>query len=241
MAIDPETARNIVGVIGNVISLFLFLSPLPTFFQIWKVKSSQGYKPDPYIATVLNCAMWAFYGMPFVHPDSLLIVSVNGVGFFIECFYVTVFFMYSDWPKRRKILIAVLVEAVFMVVVVVVTLLYLHTTESRSMLVGMLCIVFSVVMYAAPLTIMSKVIKTKSVKYMPFFLSLANFVNGITWTIYALIKLDPYVLVPNGLGGISGLVQLVLYATYYKTTNWHEDDESAPKEAEIEPSSTAQA
>jgi len=59
---------------------------------------------------------------------------------------------------------------------------------------------------------------------MPFFLSLANFSNGLVWFSYALIKFDPYVMIPNGLGTLSGLVQLVLYATYYKTTNWDEDE-----------------
>jgi len=39
------------------------------------------------------------------------------------------------------------------------------------------------------------VIKTKSVKYMPFFLSLANFMNGVVWVIYACLKFDPYILV----------------------------------------------
>lgn len=40
-----------------------------------------------------------------------------------------------------------------------------------------------------------KVIKTKSVEYMPFTLSLVNFLNGCCWTAYALIKFDLYVTV----------------------------------------------
>jgi len=39
------------------------------------------------------------------------------------------------------------------------------------------------------------VITTKSVEYMPFFLSLVNFLNGICWTAYALIRFDLYVTV----------------------------------------------
>ncbi|GFP95447.1 bidirectional sugar transporter sweet5 [Phtheirospermum japonicum] len=186
--------------------------------------------------TVLNCAMWVFYGMPFVHPDSILVVTINGIGFFIESFYVIIFLIYSEWPKRRVILIALLVEVVFMFGVVVVTMLCLHTTKSRSLLVGMLCIVFNIGMYTSPLTIMSRVIKTKSVKYLPFYLSLANFANGVVWSIYALIKFDPYVLVPNGLGTISGLVQLLLYVTFYKSTNWDEEPET-----ELQPQSASQA
>ena len=39
------------------------------------------------------------------------------------------------------------------------------------------------------------VIKTKSVEYMPLFLSLASLVNGICWTAYALIRFDLYITV----------------------------------------------
>ncbi|CAK9169273.1 unnamed protein product [Ilex paraguariensis] len=62
------------------------------------------------------------------------------------------------------------------------------------------------------------VIKTKSVEYMPFFLSLASFANGISWTSYALIRFDPFITAPNGMGSLLGLAQLLLYATFYKST-----------------------
>lgn len=38
-------------------------------------------------------------------------------------------------------------------------------------------------------------IKTKSVEYMPFLLSLVSFLNGCCWTAYALIRFDLYVTV----------------------------------------------
>ncbi|CAK9169366.1 unnamed protein product [Ilex paraguariensis] len=210
----------------------------PTFINIWKAKSVEEYKPDPYVATILNCAMWVFYGLPIVHPDSLLVITINGTGFVIEVIYVTIFLLYSDWPKRRKIIIALFVEFLFLAIVVFVTLTFLHGTKQRSMLIGILCIIFNIVMYTAPLTVMRKVITTKSVKYMPFFLSLANFANGVNWFIYALLPLDPYILIPNGLGTLSGLVQLILYATYYRTTKWDEDT-SDVKPSEVQLSGSA--
>ncbi|KAE9467373.1 hypothetical protein C3L33_00722, partial [Rhododendron williamsianum] len=94
---------------------------------------SSSFSPHyPYVATILNCCMWVFYGLPFVHPDSILVVTINGVGLVIEILYVCVFLAFSDWPKR----------------------------------------------------------------------------------------------IPNGLGAISGAVQLILYATYYKSTRW--DDGPTP-------------
>ncbi|KAH0982283.1 hypothetical protein GBA52_009460 [Prunus armeniaca] len=158
-----------------------------------------------------------------VHPDNLLVVTINGTGLVIEFIYIAIFFVFSPGKKRRNIIIALLVEVVFFAVVVFITLHFFHDTKGRSMIIGILSIVFNIIMYNSPLTVMKMVIKTKSVKYMPFYLSLTNLCNGIVWTIYALLKFDPYLLLPNGLGAVSGAVQIILYATYNKTTNWDED------------------
>ncbi|KAL9264650.1 Bidirectional sugar transporter SWEET5-like protein [Drosera capensis] len=188
------------------------------------MKSVQHFKPDPYLAAILNCAMWVFYGMPFVHPDSLLVVTINGFGLFIEAVYIAIFFTYSKWSKKRRMIVVLLVEIIFFVGVMLITLNVFHTTKARSNLVGALCVAFNVIMYTSPLTVMSMVIKTKSVKFMPFWLSAANLANGVVWFIYALIKIDPWIAVPNGLGAVSGLVQLILYAVYYRTTDWEDKD-----------------
>lgn len=45
--------------------------------------------------------------------------------------------------------------------------------------------------------VQGKVIKTKSVEYMPFFLKLVSFLNGVCWTSYALQKFDLRVTVSN--------------------------------------------
>ncbi|CAL1367677.1 unnamed protein product [Linum trigynum] len=226
--VDTMFVRTVVGIIGNVISFFLFLSPLPTFVQIIKQKAVQDFKADPYVMTLLNCAMWSLYGMPFVKPDSLLVVTINGFGFFLELIYVAIFLIFSPWVKRRKLIITLLVETAFFIGVLLITLLVFHAPPKRAMFVGLLCIIFNVIMYASPLTVVKMVIKTKSVKYMPFFLSLAGFCNGIVWTIYALLKFDVNILIPNGLGSLFALLQLVLYAIYYRTTNWDDDDDDQP-------------
>lgn len=39
------------------------------------------------------------------------------------------------------------------------------------------------------------VITTKSVEYMPLSISLCSFANSLCWTVYALVQIDPYILV----------------------------------------------
>lgn len=74
----------------------------PTFWKIIKKKDTEEFKPDPYMATVLNCLFWIFYGMPFVHPDSTLVVTINAVGLALELIYLTVFVVYASAKGRVR-------------------------------------------------------------------------------------------------------------------------------------------
>lgn len=211
-------ARTIIGVIGNIISGFLFLSPVPTFIAIWKKGSVEQFSPAPYLATLVNCMVWTLYGLPMVHPDSVLVVTINGSGCVIEIIYVTLFLIYSDGNKRLKVLIWLVVELVFIAALTFVTLSLVHNVEKRSAIVGTTCIVFNIMMYVAPLAVMKLVIMTKSVEYMPLSISLASFGNGVAWTTYSLLPFDKFITIPNGIGTLFSVAQLILYATYYKST-----------------------
>ncbi|XP_020268199.1 bidirectional sugar transporter SWEET6a-like isoform X2 [Asparagus officinalis] len=216
--VTAHQVRTVIGVIGNVISFFLFLSPVPTFVTIWKKKAVEEFSAIPYLATLLNCMMWVFYGLPFVTPDSTLVVTINGIGLAMEAAYLLVYFIYAPKDKRLKVLGILAGELVFMASVAVGVLLGAHTHHKRQLIVGVLCVIFGTAMYASPLSVMMLVIRTKSVEYMPLALSLVGFVNGVCWTTYALIQFDLFVTIPNGLGAIFGAAQLVLYFCYYKST-----------------------
>ncbi|KAL6182835.1 hypothetical protein ACLB2K_044247 [Fragaria x ananassa] len=161
---------------------------------------------------------WTLYGLPIVHPNSTLVWTINGSGTIIEVVYIILFFIYSDKKKRLMVVLVVALEIIFIGVLTLLVLTLAHTHTKRSLIVGIVSIAFNIMMYASPLTVMKLVITTKSVEYMPFFLSFASFANGVAWTAYALIRFDPFITIPNGLGTVFSLAQLILYATYYKST-----------------------
>lgn len=72
----------------------------PTFWRICKAKDTEEFKADPYLATLLNCMLWVFYGIPIVHPNSILVVTINGIGLVIEAAYLVIFFLYANNKKR---------------------------------------------------------------------------------------------------------------------------------------------
>ncbi|KAG6382365.1 hypothetical protein SASPL_157969 [Salvia splendens] len=51
---------------------------------------------------------------------------------------------------------------------------------------------------------------------MQFWLCLSGFLNGCMWFYYAFLKkFDPYIAAGNGIGGLFGAIQLLVYAFYY--------------------------
>lgn len=53
-----------------------------------------------------------------------------------------------------KVLIFLLIELIFFAAVALVTMLALHGTKKRSLVVGILADIFNVMMYVSPLTVM---------------------------------------------------------------------------------------
>ncbi|XP_022141554.1 bidirectional sugar transporter SWEET1 [Momordica charantia] len=208
-----DVLHFLFGVLGNATALFLFLSPIITFKRIVKCKSTEQFSGIPYVMTMLNCLLSAWYGLPFVSPHNLLVSTINGTGAAIEIIYVLIFLIYA--PKKEKAKIGGLFTCAMaaFAAVALVSLFALHG-QNRKLFCGLAATIFSILMYGSPLSIMRTVIKTKSVEFMPFFLSLFVFLCGTSWFIYGLLGRDPFVAVPNGFGCGLGALQLILYFVY---------------------------
>uniref|UniRef100_A0A7C8YNB0 Bidirectional sugar transporter SWEET n=2 Tax=Opuntia streptacantha TaxID=393608 RepID=A0A7C8YNB0_OPUST len=189
-----NVAHTAFGVFGNATALFLFLAPLVTFKRIFKKKSTEQFSGIPYVMTLLNNLLSAWYGLPFVSPNNILVTTINGAGAVIETIYVLIFMVYA--PKKEKLKIGGLLALILSVFAAVALVSYfaLHG-NMRKVFCGVAASVFSIIMYGSPLSIMRLVIKTKSVEYMPFFLSLFCFLCGTSWFIFGLLGRDPFVAV----------------------------------------------
>nr|GFA65484.1 bidirectional sugar transporter SWEET4-like [Tanacetum cinerariifolium] len=135
--VSQEAVRTALGVLGNISAITLFLSAIPTFYIIWKKRSIEQYSP-----------------VPFVQPNSLLVVISNGAGVVIEACYLVIFLTYSDPKKRFKVALMVLVEILAIGILVLFMLTTVDTTQMRSTIVGSIGLVANILMYASPLSIM---------------------------------------------------------------------------------------
>ncbi|CAJ1975100.1 unnamed protein product [Sphenostylis stenocarpa] len=92
--------------------------------------------------------------------------------------------------------------------------LFLTKGSKRLNVIGWISLVFNISVFAAPLCIIRRVIKTKSVEFMPLSLSFFLTVNAVMWFFYGLLLNDYYIALPNTLGFLFGIIQMVMYLIY---------------------------
>ncbi|KAK8648130.1 hypothetical protein V6N13_128892 [Hibiscus sabdariffa] len=189
----------------------------PTFYRIYKKKSTESFQSLPYQVALLSCMMWLYYAL--VKKGAFLLITINSFGCVVETLYISIFLAYA--PKKSKLsamkLFAAMNMGMFSLILVVTH--FLVKSSLRVQVLGWINVTISVCVFAAPLNIMARVIRTRSVEFMPFNLSFFLTLSAILWFSYGVFIKDFCVAVPNVLGFILGMLQMALYAIYRKSDN----------------------
>ncbi|KAG5597526.1 hypothetical protein H5410_038758 [Solanum commersonii] len=204
-----EICKDAAGIAGNIFAFGLFLSPMPTFMRIMRNQSTEQFSGLPYIYGLLNCLICAWYGTPLVSPDNLLVTSVNSVGTVFQLAYIVLYVMYTEKEKKVNTLL-------------LYYLINKAISHSFIMMFGWILTVFGLfaIIVIGSLFILdlelrrNLVIRTTSVEFMPFCLSLSSFLMSASFLLYGIFSFDPFIYVPNGIGTLLGVVQLLLFAHY---------------------------
>ena len=78
-------------------------------------------------------------------------------------------------------------------------------------LLGNIAVLFCIIMFASPLSVIKVVLETKSAKAIPLPFTLVSCVNCFMWSVFGFFEMrDINVYLPNLLGLTSGLVQVAL-------------------------------
>ncbi|OIS98838.1 PREDICTED: bidirectional sugar transporter SWEET12-like [Nicotiana attenuata] len=215
------------GVLGNIVSFIVFLSPLPTFYRIYKKKSTEGYQSIPYVVALFSSMLWIYYA--FLKTNTTLLITINTFGVFIETIYVGFYLFYAPKKARVQTVKMLLLSVVGGFGAIVLVTQFLFKGAVRGQVVGWICLVFSLCVFVAPLGIVRKVIKTKSVEYMPLLLSVFLTLSAVMWFFYGLLLKDINIAAPNVLGFFLGIVQIVLYVVYNKKEKANLKEQKLPE------------
>ncbi|CAB4316045.1 unnamed protein product [Prunus armeniaca] len=199
-------------------------------FDVASVKEHQGINLRCYLTAIISLGRWTRCDMTISdklavacnaaivlwcpQDQCLLIISINGVGCVIEIIYLIFYIVYASKKDKITTMSLILLVNVAAFGLVTAVTVFLLGEAKRISAVGWMCAVFNIAVFAAPLSIMRQVIRTNSVEYMPFSLSFFLTLCATMWFFYGLFTKDYYIALPNVLGFLLGVVQMILYLTY---------------------------
>ncbi|WMV20968.1 hypothetical protein MTR67_014353, partial [Solanum verrucosum] len=196
----------------NIVSFMVYLAPVPTFYKIYKKKSTEGFQSVPYVVGLFSAMLWIYYA--FLKPDTTLLITINSVGCFIQTFYICFFLFYATKKAKMDTMKLLLSMNVVGLGLIILLTQFFAKGSSRAQIVGWICLIFSFCVFVAPLGVLRQVIRTKSVEYMPFQLSFFLTLSAVMWFFYGLLRKDYNIAIPNVLGFSLGVIQMTLYLIY---------------------------
>ncbi|KAJ8773604.1 hypothetical protein K2173_005850 [Erythroxylum novogranatense] len=200
------------GVLGNVFSLFVYLAPVPTFWRIYKKRSTEGFQSLPYLVALFSSTLWLYYAM--LKKDAFLLITINSFGCVTETIYISLYIAYAA-RKNKVSTIKVFVSmnmGLFSLILLITE--FLVKNSVRVKFLGWINVAVNVSVFASPLSIVAQVIRTRSVEFMPFPLSFFLTLTAVMWFFYGIFARDFCVALPNILGLVLGLLQMILHAVY---------------------------
>nr|XP_025676850.1 bidirectional sugar transporter SWEET14-like [Arachis hypogaea] len=148
---------------GTLIPRAIFVS-LPTFYRIYKKKTTEGFQAIPYITALFSLTLWIYYAI-FV-KDATFLITINTFGIVIESIYIAIFLIYSPKKAMLSTIKIILLLNVFGFGAIVLSTLYLTKGDKRVTLIKWFNLILNICIFTSPLDNLRCVVKTKSVEFI---------------------------------------------------------------------------
>lgn len=161
---------------------FCFHRSVQCAFKMLQTKSLQGMSSLPFSSLLANSIVWTCYGL--LRGDHTVIVP-NGAGILAGAFCM---WAYNTISKAGDESLTFGILALLSV-----TTGWAYIQKQADFLGSIGCLL-SILLLGAPLATFGKVVREKSTTSMSFPISMASFLNSLSWTLYGLlIAHDPMV------------------------------------------------
>jgi solute carrier family 50 protein (sugar transporter) len=213
------TTQVIIPLIGVVTSTVLALSP---YSEVAKADTSRilgDINVFPIAMMVPNGVAWLFYA---VAKSSMWIWCSNFVCFVAGLWYASVMLKCLDLRYRQSLAIQLVIGigliADFLGIMGFIFLQGEQGESARESITGYLCLLTLVIFYAAPLSTLAKVLRSRDSSAFILPLAITSALNGFTWSSFGLYSKDPFVYGPNMVGFINGSIQIVCCILFPRKT-----------------------
>ncbi|MCO5549498.1 hypothetical protein L7F22_002970 [Adiantum nelumboides] len=210
-----STLHTILGVSGNIVTIAFFTAS--TLKSAWSIVRQKGtsnivscWGNQLFLFMLFNCLLWVFYGLPINRPHNFWIILTNSIGAILALVAVGAYYHYTSC-KEKLIVEWELESFAGFFMILILTTIWLNTDrETRVFVVGTICVVFSSLMHLALLSELATAWSNKDLRRLHPIPSITAFLKGAIWTAYGWSGNDVFIVIPNGVGVATGVIQVIL-------------------------------
>jgi len=202
-----EDYKEIVGLCAMYTTMAQMLSGTVICRDIYKKGSAKGVDPMPFLGGIGLCILMLRYAWML---DDSNMINVNIFGLLINIIYMTVYYHYA--PNTTEVLKLTYKVAVFVIIFLVYAQIE-HPTNVEFRF-GIVVTVLLLLLIAAPLIHLEKIIKTKNTEILPFPLIFMGTLVSFQWLLYGIIIDNGFIVFQNAVGFTLCIIQLSLFVIF---------------------------
>ena len=188
--------KEIIGWVSGGLTILYHLAPLYPFSRVLIGKLNFEDSPGAFVTTCyMNCFAWYAYGDTiFSEQIKYSYLVAAGVSLIFMIIYLA--YELKKYLVDTILNILILITASFSAHRALMLLIY----DDR--IVGAICTLTSIVVYATPMHLLYKVIKDKNYIIIPINFALIYLLACISWIIYGVLITDFFVICSHSIGAI---------------------------------------
>ena len=199
---------EIFGWTGTGLAIYFYIAPAVPFIKLVNEQLKVNDVPGILlICSFMNCILWADYGLLL---DTFQIYLANGIGGAITLIWITIYLIYFG---NQSMKCAIFLILLLMVLVGGISYTFYFIIEAK--ITGLIAMIFNVLMYAAPFEKITKVFKTRNHNLIPIFSTIGGFFCSLCWLMFGIYKSDRNLMIPNALGLLCAIIQVIVYLVFY--------------------------
>ena len=218
-----DLGSTIFGWVGTALALYFYIAPIVPFVKV--IKGEMTWKQSPgvlLLCSFLNCILWSDYGLI---TNQFLLYLANGLGGTITLIYITIFLIHV---ADRKVLLSLFYNFFLICCIVEIYFVFYYLVPFK--VTGIIANIFNVLMYAAPGEKIYQICKGASYQLIPIWSTIGGTACSTSWMCYGIYQKDIYVVIPNALGVLASIVQIVIFVIYRRKQKNKAQSEETTKE-----------
>ncbi|XP_024870353.1 sugar transporter SWEET1 [Temnothorax curvispinosus] len=202
-----EDYKEIVGFCAMFTTMAQMLSGTLICRNIYKKGSARGVDPMPFLGGIAICILMLRHA--WMLGDSNMI-NANIFGLLTSTIYMIIYYRYA--PNTNEVLKLTYKVTIF----VVIFLVYAQIEDPTKVeyRFGIVITVLLLLLIAAPLVHLKKVIQTKNTEILPFPLIFMGTLVSFQWLLYGIIIDNVFVIFQNAVGLTLSVAQLSLFVIF---------------------------